>query len=131
MSGGGTTSGGDAEAAKRTVRAYYDAMNARDVDGILALYTEDARTWVLGEGPYAGWHPVSRATLSGFLETASELRFTILSMIAEGDQVAVELESEGVMAGKPYANRYHNLITVRDGRVAELKEYFDTARAGG
>lgn len=121
----------DTDRAKATVRAYYDAMNARDVDAVLALYTEDARTWVLGEGPWAGWHPVSRPTLEGFFATATELRFTIRSMIAEGDQVAVELESEGVMAGQPYANRYHNLITVREDRVAELKEYFDTARAGG
>ncbi len=119
------------ESAKDVARAYYDAMNGRDVDAIMGCYTPDARTWVLGEGPFAGWHPVSREMLGAFLATFSELRFTIHSMIAEGDRVALEVESEGVQAGRPYANRYHNLITVRDGKVAELKEYFDTARAGG
>ena len=116
---------------KAAVRAYYDAMNARDVDAILATYTEDARTWVLGEGPFAGWHPVSRDMLGAFLAAFSELRFEILSMICEGDRVALEIESQGILNGKPYANRYHNLVTVRDGRIAELKEYFDTARANG
>jgi len=118
------------EESKTIARAYYDAMNSRDLDAIMAVYTEDAKTWVLGEGPYAGFHDVSREALAGFLEAFS-IRFTILSMIAEGDKVALEVESEGTLAGKPYSNRYHNLITVRDGRVAELKEYFDTARAGG
>jgi ketosteroid isomerase-like protein len=118
------------EESKAVARAYYDAMNSRDLDSILSWYTDDARTWVLGDGPYAGFHSVSRELLGGFLE-AFELRFTILSMIAEGDQVALEVESEGTLAGEPYSNRYHNLVTVRDGKVAELKEYFDTAKAGG
>lgn len=116
------------EATKAVVHAFYDAMNARDLDAILALYTDDASTWVLGEGPYAGRNPVSRALMGSFLEM-SDLRFTIVSMIAEGDRAAIELESEGKLGGKAYRNRYHNLIVVRDGRVAELKEYFDTMLA--
>ncbi len=120
----------ETEASKRAALAYYEAMNSRDVDRILSTYTDDARTWVLGDGPYAGEHPVARETLALFLE-AMDIRFTVLSMIAEGDTVAVELESEGSAGGRPYSNRYHNRLTIRDGRVAYLKEYFDTARAGG
>jgi ketosteroid isomerase-like protein len=116
--------------SKAVARRFYDAMNSQDLDTILACYTDDAKTWVLGEGPYAGTHPVSRELLGGFLASC-DLRFTIRSMISEGEKVALEVESEGTLAGRPYANRYHNLITVRDGRVAELKEYFDTAKAGG
>ena len=122
--------GSSTEESKAVALAYYEAMNSRDLDRIMGCYTEDATTWVLGSGPYAGTHSVTRALLGGFLESI-ELRFTILSMIAEGDKVAIELESEGAMGGKPYVNRYHNLIRVRDGRVAELSEYFDTALAGG
>lgn len=118
-----------AEDPKRIVRAYYEAMNSRDLDRILEIYAEGARTWVLGTGPWAGEHPVARESLEAFLKSM-EIRFTIVSMIAEGDTVAVELESEGTAGGRPYSNRYHNLLTIRDGRVAYLKEYFDTARAG-
>lgn len=124
------TSDTTGEAAKAVVRRYYDAMNARDLDAVMACYAEGARTWVLGTGPYAGWNAVSRELLAGFFETF-DMKFEIHSMIAEGDIVACEVESEGTMAGKPYANRYHNLLKLRDGRVAELKEYFDTALAGG
>ena len=118
------------ERAKDVVRAYYEAMNSRDLDRILGCYVEGASTWVLGEGPFAGRHPVSHEAIEAFL-SISEIRFTLLSMIAEDDTVAVELESKGTMGGRPYANRYHNRIQVRDGGVAELKEYFDTALAGG
>ncbi|MBJ22610.1 MAG: nuclear transport factor 2 family protein [bacterium] len=118
------------EESKAVARAYYDAINSRDPDAVLATYTDDARTWVLGDGPYSGFHSISREFVAGFLE-ASELRFTILSMISEGDKVALEVESQGTFDGKPYANRYHNLVTVREGKVAEFKEYFDTARALG
>lgn len=128
---GDTDAGGTSAAeSKRVALAYYEAMNTRDVDRILACYTEDAKTWVLGEGPYAGEHPVARETVAQFL-AAMDIRFSVLSIIAEGDDVAVELESEGTAGGQPYANRYHNRLTIRDGRVAYLKEYFDTARAGG
>ena len=119
-----------AEEAKRVALAFYEAMNSRDLDRILDMYAEDAKTWVLGTGPWAGEHAVARETLAAFLG-AMEIRFTVHSMIAEGDTVAVELESEGTSGGRPYANRYHNLLTIRDGRVAYLKEYFDTALAGG
>lgn len=118
------------EEAKKVARAYYDAMNSQDLDAIMAMYTDDARTWVLGDGPYAGYNTVSRDLLGGFL-AAFNLRFKILSMISEGNRVSMEVESDGTLAGARYSNRYHNLVTVRDGKVAELKEYFDTVRAGG
>lgn len=118
------------EESKRVALAYYEAMNSRDLEKILAMYTDDAKTWVLGTGPFAGEHPVARETLGVFLQSM-EIRFDVLGMIAEGDTVAVEVESQGTASGHPYANRYHNLLTIRDGRVAYLKEYFDTAAAGG
>jgi ketosteroid isomerase-like protein len=116
--------------AKQVARAYYDAMNSKDLDAIMALYTKGARTWVLGEGPYAGYNEVSRELLGGFLE-AFDIKFTIVSMLSEGNAVSMEVESEGTLAGAPYSNRYHNLVTIQDGKISELKEYFDTAKAGG
>ena len=80
--------------AKQVARAYYDAMNSKDLDAIMALYAKGARTWVLGEGPYAGYNEVSRELLGGFLE-AFDIKFTIVSMLSEGDVVSMEVESEG------------------------------------
>ena len=114
---------------REVVRAYYDALNRRDIDALMALYADDAQTWVLGQGPFAGWHPVSREALEGFFQMFETLKFTILEMTAEGERVALEIESEGTLQGAPYTNQY--LVIVRVGRVAALKDFFDTARAGG
>jgi hypothetical protein len=55
------------------------------------------------------------------------LRMTPTGMVAEGDRVAVEAESYGELAnGRVYDQRYHFLMTIRDGRIAEVREYLDT-----
>jgi uncharacterized protein len=49
---------------------------------------------------------------------------------AEGDRVAVEAESHAKMkSGKLYQNKYHFLLTIRDGKIQGVKEYLDTAHA--
>ena len=118
------------EQTKRVVTAYYDAMNRKDPDAVLALYTDETRIWVAGQGPYAGWQKTSREGIEGFF-AAFDIRFEILDETIAGERAALELASKGTLQGKPYTNEYHNLLVVRDGRIAVLKEYFDTALAGG
>jgi ketosteroid isomerase-like protein len=51
-------------------------------------------------------------------------------MTAEGDRVAVEAKSFATMEdGRVYANSYHFLLTVRDGKVTTVREYMDTIHA--
>jgi ketosteroid isomerase-like protein len=48
--------------------------------------------------------------------------------VAEGDRVAVEAESYGELRnGRVYAQEYHVLMTIRDGKIAAVREYMDTA----
>jgi len=52
---------------------------------------------------------------------------TVTSTLTEGDRVSAEVVSHGVLAnGRVYDNEYHMLITLRDGRIAAVKEYYDT-----
>jgi len=45
-------------------------------------------------------------------------------MTAEGDKVAVEADSQAELAnGIPYANKYHFLVTLRDGLITGIDEY--------
>ena len=56
--------------------------------------------------------------------------FTVRGMTAEGDRVAVEAECLGAhVSGKTYAQRYHFLFVIRDGKIHEMREYFDTMHA--
>ena len=44
--------------------------------------------------------------------------------------VAIEAEGHGRHAsGQNYDQKYHFLLVIRDGKVAEMKEYFDTEHA--
>jgi len=55
------------------------------------------------------------------------LKMTVKGLIAEGDKVAVEVESYGELQnGRVYNNEYHFSITIRDGKISEVREYLDT-----
>jgi predicted ester cyclase len=64
----------------------------------------------------------------------SEHRITITDMVAEGDQVAIRVETRGVHSGewegvpptgKSWTNRGLALARVEDGKIAELDFIFD------
>lgn len=48
-------------------------------------------------------------------------------MIAEGDTVVTEARMSATLAnGRSYVNDYCFIYRVRDGKVAEIREYMDT-----
>lgn len=54
---------------------------------------------------------------------------TTTRVIADGDSVAVEYEANGrTSAGLPYLNYYVTILTVRDGKVVEVKPFNDTSQ---
>lgn len=58
---------------------------------------------------------------------ADRMSLRVSSMIAEGNRVAAEVESDGLhVSGKRYQNRYHFLFTIDDGKITAVKEYMDT-----
>jgi ketosteroid isomerase-like protein len=58
------------------------------------------------------------------------LKMTVVSAIAERDQVAVEVESRGdLQNGREYRQQYHFRIDFRDGKIASVREYLDTQHA--
>ncbi len=55
------------------------------------------------------------------------MKLTPTGWTAEGDRVALEMESYGKKAnGTVYYNHYHFLVTVADGKITTLREYMDT-----
>ena len=113
-----------ADDPKGAVRRFYDAMNSRDIDAVLACYAYGAVLDVIAEGKWGGEQTPSRDVLEGFYATFPEIEFTLGGMVAEGDRVAVDLSSEGATkGGKPYCNRYHNYFEIRDGKIAYFREF--------
>lgn len=59
---------------------------------------------------------------------AQPLQLKVVGVTAEGERVAIEVESRSVnKAGMVYNNRYHFLFVVRDGQIVEGREYLDSA----
>jgi hypothetical protein len=121
------------ETNKRIAAEFLARFSASDVAGALAMMADDA-TWTLpGKPPHmpvAGRRTKEQIArvfhgMVGALKNG--LRMTPTGMVAEGDRVAVEAESYGELAnGRVYDQRYHFLMTIRDGRIAEVREYLDT-----
>lgn len=120
-------------ANKKIAEAFFAALNRADSAAIAALYAEDGFVWTAGTLPFSGKHSREEivAGMDAILAPFPEgLRFTIKNLTAEGDRVAIEAESYGRHAsGKIYNNQYHFLMVIRDGKVAEFKEYLDTMHA--
>lgn len=103
------------------------------MDEAMALLAPDATWWVLGDPDkvkVSGTRDMTRIArflknvLRGFPD-GMEVSFE--GVTAEGERVAVEAISNARMSdGKPYRNRYHFLVKVRDGKVFEMREYLDT-----
>jgi uncharacterized protein len=111
------------------------------------VVAEDVKWWVPDDTkpersrlPFAGTKTKTQyrdqvvgAIVKGFNATATvdRLKFTVTSVLAEGDRVAAEIESDGLhFSGKRYQNRYHFLFTIENRKIVAVKEYMDTLHLG-
>jgi ketosteroid isomerase-like protein len=124
-----------AEANKAFVAEFFATFSSGNVPAILDMMDDAASWWVSGRleglsGSYskADFGPLLEGAKALYVEKA--LRITPTSMIAEGDKVAVEAEGHAALnGGGVYAPGYHFLVTLKDGKIFEVREYMDTAHA--
>lgn len=120
---------------KKTVGDFLATFSKGDVDGVLDAMADGGTWWVSGglegmSGTYEkeSFGPLLREATALYVEGA--LRITPISMIAEGDHVAVEAEGFATLTnGRLYEPRYHFLFEVQDGKVRHVREYMDTLHA--
>jgi len=101
--------------------------------GALDTLTDDATWWIAGKpellsaaGVYSK-EQIARLFSRMVGQLKNGLKMTVKSLIAEGDKVAVEVESYGELPnGRIYHQEYHTLITIRDGKISAVREYLDT-----
>jgi ketosteroid isomerase-like protein len=116
----------------RTVKAFFAAMGEGDKQALLALSAEDIEWIVPGEGwPLAGTHR-GHAGLADLLQTASKELETSFPVppeyVAQGDRVLVVGSAEGKIkaTGKAWEDNWVFAITVRNGKLTNIREYIDT-----
>ncbi len=120
-------------------------MSAMDSAAVVAEFFKDMGTgglaaakrhtapgftwWAAGAGEIQDQLDAIGKLLDANLE--APMTMTIHGVTAQGDRVAVEAESYGKLKnGSVYNNKYHFLFILKDGKIAQVKEYNDTKHAG-
>ena len=116
----------------QTVKDFFAAMGSGDRQGLLALSAEDIEWIIPGEDwPLAGTHR-GHAGLADVLKKASEeVEMTFPKppeFVAQGDRVLVVGVATGKIktTNKTFKDDWVFDITVRDGKLTNIREYIDT-----
>jgi uncharacterized protein len=121
---------------KQTAAEFFARFSAGDVPGAVGLLSTDATWWIAGKPelfPAAGCYTKEEITKL-FARMTRRLKdglsMTVKNAIAEGDLVALEVESHGELTnGRVYHNEYHTLMRVFAGEIHQVREYSDTQHA--
>ena len=115
----------------QTVKDFFAAIGRGDREALLALAAEEIEWIIPGEDwPLAGTRH-GHAGLAELLETASrsiETSTEPREFIAQGDRVLVVGFAKGRIkaTNKTFEDDWIFAITVRDGRLTNIREYVDT-----
>jgi ketosteroid isomerase-like protein len=115
----------------QTVKDFFAAIGRGDREGLLALVAEDIEWIIPGEDwPLAGTRR-GHAGLADLLETASKTMETSTEpreYVAQGDRVLVIGFAKGKVkaTNKTFEDHWVFAITVRNGKVTNIREYIDT-----
>ena len=116
----------------QVVKDFFAAIASGDKQRVLALVAEDIEWIVPGEGwPLAGTHR-GHAGLADVLEKASaEIETTYPKppeFVAQGDRVLVIGVATGKIkaTNKTFKDDWVFAITVRNGKLTNIREYIDT-----
>jgi uncharacterized protein (TIGR02246 family) len=118
---------------KTVVVRYVEAVRDGDLALVRDSFAEDATWDYPGETPWSKvWH--GRDTIvdeflggAGAKLVPATVVIALKHVIADGDQVVAEWTSDAVtVTGETYSNRCLGVFTVREGRIAAVREYADT-----
>ena len=107
------------------VRRFFDAWEAKSLDGILDLMTPDA-CWVNGRAPkFVGQDAIRRA-IAPVLATASSVEVKVRH-IAETNAGAVLTERTDIIDnnGRTMSVDVMGAFEMKDGKIHAWREYFD------
>jgi ketosteroid isomerase-like protein len=112
------------------VKDFFAAMGSGDKQGLLALSAEDIEWIIPGEDwPLAGTHR-GHAGLADLLQKSEMLETSTepLEFVVQGDRVLVVGFASGriIATNKTFKDNWVFAITVRNGKLTNIREYIDT-----
>lgn len=122
-------------ATEKLIRAYYDRFNARDVDGFLALLSDDV-AHDLSQGPRETGKDAFRRFLQHMNRCYREtVRDLAVMTDADGTHAAAEFNLDGVYQatdgdlpkakGQKYVLRVGAFFDIREGKVARIANHYN------
>jgi glyoxylase-like metal-dependent hydrolase (beta-lactamase superfamily II)/predicted ester cyclase len=127
---------GTKKSAETVTRAYFEAINARDLDAAVARWADGGRENVRGQVDVTAPDGV-RAYIGELLGALPDLHFEIVSTTAQDERCGLQWRLTGTFAGPgslggleptgdPIAIEGFDLLTVRDGQVQSNDAYPDS-----
>lgn len=118
---------------KQVVIEFFENFSVANVEGSLS-YLDDTVIWramgLKGELPVSG--TMDKNGIADLIKMVKSiipegLQLKPIAWTAEGNRVAAEYESYGVLTnGRIYNNPYHFLFEFSEGKIIKIKEYMDT-----
>lgn len=109
------------------LRQFWDRIAQKRLDEAIALLDPNGQFWSrpIGDVPMPAFIYIMRA-----VQTGAPMRFDIRSEMELGDRAIIEFEGFGTFqSGELYNNSYVFVADVRNGLIADLREYSDSAYA--
>ena len=115
------------ESNKKLVTELVENLSGGRLDKAFEAVADNATWWVVGTAESYTKQEYRKLCADSFTIFRAPPLMIMKGIIAEGDRVALEVESDAdLINGKHYHNYYHFLFVIRDGKVIEAKEYLDT-----
>ena len=117
---------------KELVQEFFNLLSSGS-EKYLDFYNDESVIWTAGENAIGGSR--SKSEVVGFAKSVLDsfpegITFNVVNLVAENDYVAAEVEGSAMhVSGKPYNNKYHFLLKIKENEILELKEYMDTQLA--
>lgn len=124
--------GATAESNKKIVLQAYASLKEGNVAGYFDSMADDITLTYFGNHLFTGTYRGKKDILDNYVPVLlnrldGPIKITVTNAIAEGDQVFVEAQGESrTKDGLDYNNLYGIVLRLKDGKIAEVREYMDT-----
>ena len=124
------------KAVEQKLRAYFEAMDQRDAEGMVAHWREDGVEDIVPVGVLRGRDEI-RSHFASLFAALPDARTTVTRLVAGERSCAVEWRLEGTFSGAPFMDieptgkhleiRGLDLFELDDGELVSNTAYFDGA----
>lgn len=119
------------EKNKELVRKAYGLLGQAPLPEFFNYLAEDVE-WIFSgshvfSGVFKGKKEIEEGLIAPMLKVLTSSRFEMQNLLAEGNQVVVEGQGYApAKDGRVYSNTYCIVVTIKDDKIIQMREYLDT-----